>query len=412
MRISIRLFALTLGVCAIHAMAGPSRARAHAPLILVSIDGFRADYLDRGITPTLAMLARDGVRAAALRPVFPSLTFPAHYAIVTGLYPDHNGIVNNRMIDPATGKRFSYTDRTTTTDPSWWGGEPIWVSVEKHGLHSATMFWPGSGVAIEGIRPSHWRKFDGRITATQRVDQILAWLALPADRRPVFLTLYFGTVDHAGHRHGPDSVEVDAALRTVDAALGRLVSGLRRRGLYARSNLVIVSDHGMTATGPDRVIVLDRVVDTRHIYLLNSGVLAGMRAKRGRDAEVEHALLAPHAHMRCWKKSAMPARLHYGTHPRIAPLLCLADDGWTIRMQDSLERPGRRISRGQHGYDNADPNMRALFIAHGPAFRHGLVVPEFDSVDVYPLLAHLLGIPPLANDGDFDAVAGMLKTPP
>src|SRR5689334_25056629 len=179
-------------------------------LILISIDGFRADYLDRGITPTLASLAADGVRADALKPAFPTLTFPNHYTIVTGLYPDHHGIVNNRMVDPASGKRFVYSDPKTTADPSWWGGEPLWVSVERQGGHAATVFWPGSDVAIDGVRPDHWLTFDAKMTPTARVDQALAWLDLPPAQRPGFVTLYFEQVDHAAHNFGPDSKETDA----------------------------------------------------------------------------------------------------------------------------------------------------------------------------------------------------------
>jgi predicted AlkP superfamily pyrophosphatase or phosphodiesterase len=384
---------------------------AYSPLILISIDGYRADYIDRHLSPHLAALAADGVRAQAMRSAFPTLTFPNHYTLVTGLYPDHHGIVNNRMVDPVSGAKFVYNDAKSTSDPAWWGGEPLWVSVEKQGQHAATMFWPGSDVAIAGVRPEHWLPFDGKMSPDARVDQTLTWLDLPAAERPNFVTLYFEQVDKAGHDHGPDSPEVDAAIGAIDAALGRLLDGLRQRGIQRSTNIVIVSDHGMTATSPEKPIVLDKLLDVRDIDLITSGELAGMAAKPGREAAVEQALLAPHEHMQCWKKSAVPARLHYGTNPRIPPLLCLADDGWLIGTQENLDRPNRHISHGEHGYDIDDPNMRALFVAHGPAFRHGLVVPEFDNVDVYPLLARILKIDPQHNDGDFAAVKPMLARP-
>lgn len=389
----------------------PSKPPRYSPLILISFDGYRADYLDRGLSPNLAALARDGVHARALRPAFPTLTFPNHYAIVTGLYPDHNGIVNNRMVDPATGKRFAYNDRSTISDPMWWGGEPLWVGAERQGKHAATMFWPGSDVEIEGVRPEHWLPFDGKMPPAQRVDQALAWLDLPPAQRPDFLTLYFEQVDHEAHEDGPDSPATDNALREVDAALGRLLDGLRMRGLADSANVVIVSDHGGTSSGPDRVVVIDRVVDVDALDIINTGVLAGFAAKPGREAVVERALLRPHDHMRCWRKTDVPARLHYGTNPRIPPLLCLADEGWLIFTQEFMDRPKRKISLGEHGYDNADANMRALFVAHGPAFKRGLVVPEFDNVDVYPLLAHVLGIKARAGDGNYGDVRAMLVSP-
>lgn len=378
------------------------------PLILVSIDGFRADYLDRGITPALAALAADGVRAKALKPAFPTLTFPNHYTIVTGLTPDHHGITNNRMVDPVSGRKFVYNDAKTTVDPSWWGGEPIWVSVEKHGLHAATMFWPGSNVAIEGVRPSEWLPFNGKMTPDQRVDRMLQWMDLPAAQKPAFATLYFEQVDHAGHNAGPDSTAVDAALREVDAAIARLVDGLRQRGELERTDLVIVSDHGMAQTSPTQRIHLDDVVPLADVDVVNYGILAGIAPHPDKTDEVERALLTAHPHMQCWRKSEVPKRLHYGSNPRIPPLLCLAVDGWIITSH-AFENGGGHFSRGEHGYDNDDPAMRALFIAHGADFRKGVVVPEFDNVDVYPLLMHLLQIAPQPNDGRYAEVAGMLR---
>jgi len=405
-RITALLF-LVLAGCA----SQPQKAPDYWPLILISFDGYRADYIERGLSPNLAALAHAGVHAQSLRPAFPTLTFPNHYTMVTGLYPDHHGIVNNRMVDPVSGKRFVYNDRKTTDDPSWWGGEPLWVSVERQGMHAATMFWPGSDVAIDNVRPEHWLPFDGKMSPDARVDQALAWLDLPPAQRPDFLTLYFEQIDHAMHEHSPDSKEVDAALRDVDAALGRLVDGLRQRGIFDSANLVVVSDHGATASGPDKVVVIDDIVNVADIEVINTGVLAGFVPKAGHEAQVEHAVLQPHDHVRCWRKSEVPARLHYGTNARVPALLCLADDGWLIFTREFMNRPNRHISVGEHGYDNDDPKMRALFVAHGPAFKRGLVVPEFDNVDIYPLLAHVLHVKPQPNDGNYADVKAMLVRP-
>jgi predicted AlkP superfamily pyrophosphatase or phosphodiesterase len=407
-----KIFRLALGLLAVCLCScstrPPKTDDRYAPLILVSIDGYRADYLDRGLSPNLAALAHDGVRAQALKPAFPTLTFPNHYTIVTGLYPDHHGIVNNRFIDPATGEKFVYNDQKTIENPAWWGGEPLWVGAERQGKHAATMFWPGSDLAIDGVRPEHWRSYDAKVSADARVTQLLQWLDLPAGERPDFLTLYFEQVDHAGHDHGPDSSELDAALREVDAALGRLRVGLRRRGLVADTNLVVVSDHGMAGVDESRIIVLDRLVDLHLVELSSVGVLTELAATPGHEAEVERVLLAPHEHLHCWRKNEIPPRLRYGANARIPPLLCLADDGWRVETQAYLDRPNRHHAGGEHGYDNDDPNMRALFVANGPAFRRGLVVPEFDNVDVYPLLTHVLGIRAAPNDGDFSVVAPLL----
>ncbi len=414
MKTITRFFAAALIFCLLgcgQQLTRNADKNAYTPLILISIDGYRADYLQRGLSPTLSALAADGVRAEALRPAFPSLTFPNHYTLVTGLNPDHHGIVNNHMVDPVSGARFVYKDAASTADPNWWGGEPIWVSVEKNGRHAATMFWPGSDVAIKNIRPSHWEKFDGKITPDQRVDQVLEWLDLPAEQRPVFMTLYFEQVDHAGHDFGPDSAEVNAAIVAVDTALQHLVQGLKQRGLDQRANLVIVSDHGMTSAGRDRVVVLNDLVNVDDIRLDNTGILAGLAPKPGHEKNVENAVLKPQAHMQCWKKTDVPKRLHYGTNARIPAILCLADEGWLIGTRDVIDDPKHHFSLGEHGYDNDLPNMRALFIAHGPAFKHGLVVPEFDNVDVYPMLMRVLGIKAQINDGSNKTAGLMLRHP-
>ena len=404
-RLAVGLLVILLSACA---RAPDTRKSAYSPLILISIDGYRADYLERGLSPNLAALAHDGVRAQALKPAFPTLTFPNHYTIVTGLYPDHHGIVNNRMLDPVSGKRFVSSDAALAADPLWWGGEPLWVGAERQGKHAATMFWPGSDYQIDGVRPELWKLFDRHISADDRVGQVLTWLDLPSGQRPDFITLYFDQVDHEGHDYGPASPQMDAAIVQIDAALGRLLDGLQQRHLRDTANLVIVSDHGMAATSAEHRVVLDDMIDQRDVALIDVGVLTGIAAKPGRESRIEHALLGPHPHMNCWRKTQTPPRLHYGANPRIPPLLCLADDGWTISTHDSLDNPDHEMHKGEHGYDNDDPKMQALFVAHGPALRHGLVVPEFDNVDIYPLLTHLLGIRAAPNDGDFSVVAPML----
>lgn len=413
MRLRILLVLLCLACLAACAPTPPRTGapQPRPPLLLISIDGFRADYLQRGLTPTLVALADGGVRAEAMQPSFPSLTFPNHYTIVTGRYPDHHGIVGNTMYDPKLGK-FSLGNRAAVADGRWWAeGEPIWVTADRQGLKTATMFWPGSEAEIHGHRPDHWRPFDGQVTPDQRVDQVLAWLDLPNGQRPDFLTLYFDDVDHAGHQHGPDSPQVDAALRTVDAALARLVDGLKARELDARMNLVIVSDHGMAPTPAGQVVRMDQVIDLDQVQVVSLGILAGFIPKPGHESEVAAKLLQPQAHMRCWNKADLPARFHFGSNPRVPPLVCLADVGWQISSSDSLAKRQRPMTLGEHGYDNASPLMRALFVAHGPAFRAGMVVPEFSNVDVYPLMTHLLGLRPAANDGDYNAVKDMLEAP-
>ncbi|MDE1963389.1 MAG: alkaline phosphatase family protein [Xanthomonadaceae bacterium] len=415
MKILFRLLALAL-LPLLAACAGtPPRTDGGdrpVPLLLISIDGYRHDYLDRGFSPVLASLARDGVRATSMQPSFPSLTFPNHYTLVTGLRPDHHGIVHNTMEDPQLG-HFDLKDRKAVSDGRWWDeATPLWVSADRHGVKTATMFWPGTEADIHGMHPDHWRPYDGKVTADQRVDQVLAWLDLPPAQRPGFLTLYFDAVDHAGHDAGPDSPQVNQALRDTDEALGRLVAGLKQRGLFDRINFIVVSDHGMATVPPGHVVLLDDLLPLDRVDLVTAGVLAGINPKPGTDfAAIEARMVQPHPHMQCWDKSRVPARLHYGHNPRVPQLLCLADVGWTLSTRGYIGEHGAmrgKRTRGEHGYDNADPRMGALFVAHGPAFERGVVHPAFPNVDVYPLMAHLLHIVPERNDGDYRQVEDML----
>ncbi|WP_027081525.1 ectonucleotide pyrophosphatase/phosphodiesterase [Luteimonas mephitis] len=402
------VLACTLAACvSTPPSAPPAATAARAPVLLVSIDGFRADYLDAGLAPNLSRIASEGVRAHWMNPSYPSLTFPNHYSIVTGLRPDHHGIVHNRMHDAALGD-FSLSDREAVGDRRWWGGKPIWVTAQEAGLRSATMFWPGSEAAIGGVQPTQWRPFDKEVGSDARVDQVLAWLDAPPSTRPALVTLYFDIVDTAGHHDGPDSPQARAALAEVDAALGRLRAGLVARGLLDSVDLVIVSDHGMATVLPGHVVALEDMVTMAEAKVVSAGQVVGIAPNPGFEAAVEAKLLGAHERYDCWRKGELPARWHYGTHPRIPPIVCQMHEGWDALPREYIARRPDH-ARGSHGYDLALPSMRALFVARGPAFRQGAEIPAFDNVDVYPLLARLLGIAPAPNDGNIAPLLPALR---
>ena len=239
----------------------------------------------------------------------------------------------------------------------------------------------------------------------QQADAVLAWLDLPTDQRPALIRMHVSAVDTSGHLFGPDSTQVNASIRSVDAAIGRLVAGLKSRGLYDRTNLIVVSDHGMAAIS--QVILLDDLINLAHVAVATYGAGGGVSPLPGHEAEIEHVLLAPHDHMTCWKRADIPANLYYGKSPRVPAIYCQGQVGWTVVTGKSA--PMYRALRGDHGYDPAEPTMWALFLAHGPAFRSGVTLPPFDNVDVYPLLARLLDVKPLPNDGHLSEVAGALR---
>src|SRR5690606_19833393 len=291
----------------------------------------------------------------------------------------------------------------------WWGGEPIWATAQKSGLRSATMYWPGSEAEIAGVRPTQWRPFDMDVDADARVDQVLAWLDQPDSTRPALLTLYFDMVDSAAHANGPDSRQAHEALREVDAAIGRLLDGLAARELLDRVNLVVVSDHGMATVAPGHAVALEDMVAPDEAKIVSGGQVIGIAPKPGHEDAVADRLLGAHDRYDCWRKGELPPRWHYGSHPRIPPIICQMHEGWDARRQEDIARHSADHPRGSHGYDPALPSMRALFVARGPAFRQGVEIPAFDNVDVYPLLARLLDISPAQNDGDIGPLLPALR---
>ena len=407
LRATLALVFLILAGCATQPSSSPATQRP--PLLLISIDGLRPGDIDAAQMPTLNALGAAGVRAAWMTPSYPSKTFPNHYTLVTGLRPDHHGMINNIMYDPELGN-FNLSARDAVQDSRWWdSAEPVWVTLRKRGGRAATMFWPGSEAAIHGLHPQDWFPYDETLSAEHRVDQVLAWLDRPAATRPQFITLYFENVDHAGHATGPDSAESHAARALVDAALARLLQGLQQRGLRDEINLVVVSDHGM-ANITGREYLADYLqphgLGLDAIDIVSSGAVVNIAARKGQETAVEAALLGHHPHSTCWRKQDLPVQWHYGSNPRIPPILCQPDLGWLLLDRDK----GRPLQPGgAHGFAPEDPSMRATFIASGPAFGHGITLPAFDNVDVYPLLMRLLGQPPLPNDGDITPLLPALQ---
>jgi predicted AlkP superfamily pyrophosphatase or phosphodiesterase len=383
---------------------------APAPVVLVSLDAFRWDFMAKTETPNLDALAARGVQAERLIPVFPTKTFPNHYSIATGLYAEHHGIVANNMFDPVFDARFSLSDRSAVTDGRWWDGEPIWVTAERQGQVAAAFFFPGTEAAIHGVRPTYWRDYDGGVPNEDRVAQVLQWLDLPPAERPSLITTYFVDVDDATHRYGTDAPETLAAIRTVDRMIGLLVSGLEQRGIAASTNLVVVSDHGMANTASDRVIFLDDYLRLDEVDVVDVNPVAAIRPLTPGDEDRIYGLLATaHPHLRVYKRDEIPARWHYRDHRRIQPVLAVADEGWSISSHPYVDSQPERMDGANHGYDNALLSMGAVFVAAGPAFREGVIAAPFEAIHVYALLCRILGLTPAPNDGNLDAVIGMLR---
>lgn len=372
-------------------------------VILISLDGFRYDYLEKYQPKTLNELAKKGVRAKWMIPSFPTKTFPNHYTVATGLYPAHHGIIENNIYD--FGTVFSLGKREEVQNSRWWLGEPIWVTVEKQGQKAGAFFFPGTEAEIQGKRPTFWKEYDGKIPNETRVDTILGWLDLPLEQRPTLFTMYFSDTDDAGHANGPDAEETKQAVLKVDENLNRLMDGLKKRKIYKKVNLIIVSDHGMAPVNQQNAIILDDYFsfdDTERI--LWTGEIVQIFPKEGKQKTIINALNEKIANADCWEKENIPARFHYHDNPRIAPIVCSSKEGWILTSRERFEQIKKRAdfnkTKGAHGYDNQLESMRAIFIAHGSAIKKGKLIEPFENVNVYNLMCKILGLAPAKNDGN------------
>ena len=371
-------------------------------VVLVGIDGFRTDYLTRGHAPLLSRMASEGSVSQGLIPSFPTYTFPNHVTLVTGRRPQHHGILNNTMSDPSIpGQRFRLADRNAVTNPAWWTEAlPIWVTAEKLGLRTATLFWPGSESAIQGTQPSRWLYYQHDLNPQERVRLLLSWLKEDRKQTPAFITIYFSQVDSAGHSAGPDSERVNQSIRDVDQALVAFRSGLEELGLLQQAVFVVVSDHGMSLVPSDQIISGGQLLkDFPGVRWEWTGATSGLNLGGESEVAVLRALSAQ-KELTCWPKRDIPARLGGGAHRRIPDVVCLAQRGWSVSDR-LLNFP----TPGQHGFDPEDPEMHGLLLVHGLGIPQR-TLPRVSNTEVYGLLCRLLGIKPEANDG-----TGVLSAP-
>jgi predicted AlkP superfamily pyrophosphatase or phosphodiesterase len=372
-------------------------------VLMISLDGFRWDYPAMVTLPTLDSLARVGVKATSLKPAFPSITFPNHYSMATGLYPDHHGIVSNSFYDSATKKQFAVGNRKAVEDGTFYGGEPIWVTAEKQGMRSASFFWVGSEAPIQGIQPTYWKRYDEKIPMGARGDTVIAWLSLPAERRPHLILLYHHEPDGVGHKYGPESDEVKATIESLDRELGVLFTKINQLSIASEINVIVTSDHGMQSTSPERSVLLtDYIHQDWFVRVEGYSPVLLFEVKPEYDVEA-YGELKRIPHCSVWPSKEVPLRLHYGTNPRTLDFVLLADSGWTIR-KNALQKVGK----GAHGYDPENRNMHAIFYASGPAFKKGYCSKGFNNIDLYPLLTRLLGLVPAPVDGTFDHVSDLI----
>ena len=369
-------------------------------VILVSLDGFRFDYAAKyGARNLLAMAARGASAPEGMIPSYPSVTFSNHYTLVTGLYPEHTGIVANNFCDPIRKERYGYLDPKVSLDGSWYGGTPLWSLAEDQGMRSASFFWVGSEAEIQHKRPSYYLHYYPRYPDEKRVDQVLDWLRLPPGERPHFITLYYSNVDYAGHKHSPDSPEVAEAVKHLDDMIGRLADGLA--SLQLPVDLIVVSDHGEAAAARDWTY-LDQYTDLSHFQVAGDVITTLLYADSEAAAEKAYEdLRGASQKFKVYRRAHVPRHLHFEANPRAGDPIVVATDRSYIRAHNALSfGDPPNTDPGQHGYDpQIVPEMKAIFYAAGPNIRAGVKVKPFENVDVYPLIARILGLKTGAIDG-------------
>jgi predicted AlkP superfamily pyrophosphatase or phosphodiesterase len=417
---------LLTGVVSAGLFAGPGLAQDPTPVItvpnppntaaqqakhyvvLVSLDGFRYDYARRYGAPHILQLGFKGASAPeGMFPAYPSLTFPNHISIVTGLYPEHHGIVGNSFWDPEREQTYVYTQPQSNSDGSWYSGIPLWVLAEQQGMRSACLFWPGSEAEIQGKRPSYYLHFDDKLDDEKRVDQVVAWLKLPPELRPHFITLYYANVDHAGHNYGPDSDEVRAAVHHVDSMVGDLRTKIA--ALHLPVDLIVLADHGMVTLrgGP---VTLSDFADLSDFHTEGSFLYPKP------DADVqetyEEFLTHPDARFKIYRRADVPAYLHFDANPRAGDPVIVPTGPFTLRAHAATSEEGAKNHRGGHGFNpRTMPEMKAIFFAGGPDIRRGVQLKPFENVNIYPFITEILGLNAPEVDGTLDVLRPALKTP-
>ena len=388
-------------------------------VLLVSFDGFRHDYSSIIDTPNFDKVEKNGVKAKSLIPVFPSLTFPNHYAIATGCYANKHRIISNTFYSKTLDRTYSMYDRSTVTDSSFYGAEPIWVTAEKNKLKSASYFWVGSEAL--GKTPSIYKDYDSGVSFTSRIDSVISWFSLHEESRPQLIMLYFNEPDHTGHMFGPESVEIKDMVVQSDQILGYLLDQIKTLSIKDRINIIIVSDHGMSTVTEDKLVFLDDFIPKDMVSYDGGGAILLLNQKKKQSSGFKslfkkegYSLRKIYKHIEfvefidVYKKKKIPSRFHF-LNEDSPDFLLVAENGWFITDHDNYKKIGNTLN-GMHGYDPKYLSMHGIFYAIGPSFKEGYQIKSFENIHIYPLICNILNIPEYENiDGDLNEVREVLR---
>ncbi len=379
-------------------------------VLLVSFDGFRWDYLNRGITPNLEKIRNEGVYALSLRPAFPTKTFPNHYTLVTGMFPENHGIISNSILNPFSNERYRIGDTVAVRNHIWYKGEAIWETANRNGIKSASFFWVGSEQNLPIKQPTYFYHYDHNLPYIKRIEGVIEWLKLPDDKRPQLITLYFDEPDSKAHRFGTNSKETNEAIAMVDSMVGILIYKLNEIGWDNKINLILVSDHGMTDIDEERRINIEEILKDYKCKFDGTGPVMMIDVERNKVEEVYQVLKKNEKNYRVYKKENIPSYYNFSKYPFIFPIIVIADVGWSLVDNNFLSRSTSYSLKANHGYEKDHLDMHGIFIAKGPAFRKGYKTGTLWNIDVYPLICKILSIEPNhLIDGDLNRIEFILK---
>ena len=368
-------------------------AQSKPYVIMISTDGFRYDYAKKYNAENLLKLSENGVKAKAMIPSYPSITFPNHWSLITGLYPSHHGLIDNFFYDYKRKEPYAMSNKKNAEDGSWYGGTPLWGLAEKQGMVSASLMWVGSASDAGGLRPTYYYPYHEKFTPSEKVEKVVNWLKLPEDKRPHFISLYFPEVDGSGHHFGPDTKETETAVHLIDKAIGDLVQKVNDLGLK-NVNFVFVSDHGMIKVDGGTPLEIPALLfDKDRFDFYNSQTLLRVYVKNPDEVKSVYKELKAQKtdDYEVYLDKKLPKYLHFATrddqYSRIGQILLLP------KAPKIFLEKGKKTSVGKHGYNpRTVPEMKATFYAWGPEFKNNLEIDEFANINVYPLVAEVLGL--------------------
>ena len=388
------------------------KAQPQPYVLLISFDGLRWDYINRNISPNISELSERGITALSLRPTFPTKTFPNHISIITGMYPENHGIIANEFFDIEHNDEYKMWDTSIVRNNKWYKGEAFWETTRKHGVITASYFWPSSDVDNQDKRPDYFHVYEHNRSYSERIAGVVNWFNLPYEKRPHFVTLYFDLTDGVGHKFGPDSEEINIAIAQIDTLLGSLIDGFREINLLDSINIIISSDHGMTEVSNEKLIVVDEMLDGYDYLFSNTGPFMLLYSEEEETEKIYGILKEEENHYNVYKREDVPEYFHFSQNELIGDLVLIAEMGWSLINYEQFERIKEHPypSKGNHGYDNFHLDMHGVFVAAGPSFKQNYKTGTLNNIDIYPLLCKIFNCTPAENiDGDLKRIEYILK---